>query len=139
LPFNLIMGRKLFTVINDLCDKYEEKFGEKVATASVVNVLIAEALIHRGLIPKDYIRQKYGCDNPIEMGFTPNARKEKPAIEKEREMLRLQQVEKVLTLAYEQWETLKESAKAYHLKTAQQHPDLPISKKILQKEGVIHE
>jgi hypothetical protein len=130
------MGRKLFTVINDLCDKYEEKFGEKVATASVVNVLIAEALIHRGLIPKDYIKEKYGCDNPIEQGFTPNARKEKPAYEKEKEMQKLQQIEKVLTLAFEQWETLKETAKAYHLKTAQQYPELPISKMILQKEGV---
>ena len=136
MGLNLIMPRTVFTLINDLCDKYEQKFGEKVATASVINVLLAEALIHRNLLPKDYIRQKYGCDNPIEQGFTPNARKEKPAYEKEKETLKLQQIEKVLTLAFEQWESLKETAKAYHLKTAQQYPELPISKMILQKEGV---
>ncbi|MGB9694284.1 MAG: hypothetical protein ACPLYF_05510, partial [Fervidobacterium sp.] len=118
MGLNLIMPRTVFTIINDLCDKYEQKFKERVATASVVNVLLAEALIHRGLIPKDYIKEHYGCENPIEQGFTPNARKEKSALEKQRETEKLQQVEKVLTLAYEQWDSLRESVKAYHLKTA---------------------
>lgn len=139
MPFNLIMGRKLFTVVNDLCDKYEEKFGEKVATASVVNVLIAEALIHRGLIPKDYIRQKYGCDNPIDMGFTANARKEKPPHVIEQEQQKLRQTEKTLKGAYEQWDSLTETAKAYHLRTALQHQDLPVSKQLLKREGILNE
>jgi hypothetical protein len=98
------MGRKLFTVVNDLCDKYEEKFGEKVATASVVNVLIAEALIRRGLIPKDYIRQKYGCDNPIDFGFTPNARKEKPQHVLVQEQKTLAEKDKVFKMVLEQWQ-----------------------------------
>ena len=130
------MPREVYAIVQQICVEYEAKFKEKVATASVVNVLLAEALIHRGLLSKSFIKEAYGCDNPIEMGFTPNARKEKPAYEKEKETLKLQQIEKILTLAYEQWETLKETAKAYHLKTAQQYPDLPISKMILQKEGV---
>jgi hypothetical protein len=137
MPFNLIMGRKLFTVVNDLCDKYEEKFKEKVATASVVNVLIAEALIHRGLIPPTYIREHYGCDSPIEEGFTPNARKEIPKHVLEQEQARILQVEKTLTEAYKIWETLKPPARQYHLKIAQQYCDLPISQLILKAKGDI--
>jgi len=133
------MPREVYAIVQQICVEYEAKFKEKVATASVVNVLLAEALIHRNRIPQTFIKEKYGCDNPIEQGFTPNARKEKPAYEKEKETLKVQQIDKVLTLAFEQWESLKETAKAYHLKTAQQYPELPISKMILQKEGVIHE
>jgi hypothetical protein len=135
MPFNLILGRKPFTVVNDLCDKYEEKFKEKVATAKVVNVLIAEALIHRGLIPSTYIKEHYGCDNPIDMGFTPNARKEKPVHEVEKEKRKIEEIEHTLTNVYKLWNTLKPSAQAYHLKTAREHTELPISQLILKEKG----
>lgn len=49
---------------------------------------------------------------------------------------KLQQTEKILTEAYKQWDSLKPSAQAYHLKTAQEHSDLPIAQLILKKEGV---
>jgi len=98
------MKRKIFRVIQDICDEYEEKFKEKVATASVVNVLLAEALAHRGLIPKDYIKSQYGCDNPIEQGFTPNARKEKPQHVLEQEQKTLMEKDKMFKLVLEQWE-----------------------------------
>lgn len=72
--FNLIMKRKPFAVTQTICDIYETNFKEKVATASVVNVLIAEALTARGLIPKDYILKEYGSNDPIKEGFTASAR-----------------------------------------------------------------
>jgi hypothetical protein len=137
MGLNLIMPRTILTIVNDLCDKYEHKFGEKIATAKVVNVLLAEALIQRNLLPKDYIKNHYGCDNPIEQGFTAKARGEKPRYIVEQEQEKIRQVEKILKGAFEQWDTLSESAKAYHLKTAQQYPELSISKMILQKEGIL--
>jgi hypothetical protein len=76
MPFNLIMKRKVFVKVQILCEKYEEKFNEKIATAKVVNVLLAEALIHRKDIPEDFIEKQYGCPDPIEQGFTAKARKE---------------------------------------------------------------
>lgn len=136
MPFTLLMKRKVYRVIQDICDEYEGKFREKIATAHVVNVLLAEALIHRGLIPKDYIREHYGCDNPIDMGFTANARKEKPQYIVVQEQEKLRQIERILTGALEQWDSLTENAKAYHLKTAMQYNELPISKQILRREGV---
>jgi uncharacterized protein (DUF2344 family) len=68
------------------------------------------------------------------MGFTPNARKEKPQHVLEQEQRRIQQVEKTLTEAYKLWETLKPSARQYHLKTAQEYSDLPIAQLILKEK-----
>jgi hypothetical protein len=131
------MPREVYAIVQQICVEYEAKFKEKVATASVVNVLLAEALIQRNRIPKDFIKNHYGCDNPIEMGFTPNARKEKPQHVIMEEQAKIKFIEKTLKGAYELWDKLSESAKASHLKTAQQYPELPISKMILQKEGIL--
>jgi len=139
MGLNLIMPRVVYTEIQKLCVEYEEKFKEKVATASVINALLAEALIHRGLIPSDFLVKQYGCENPIDMGFTSKARNEKPQYVIEQKKRKLQQIEKILTEAYKQWDKLKPSAQAYHLKTAQEHSDLPIAQLILKKEGVFNE
>lgn len=45
---------------------------------------------------------------------------------------KLENVEKILTSAWKEWHNLTEKAKAYHLKTAAQHAELPISKLILE-------
>ena len=60
----------------------------------------------------------------------------KEDLEKQAEQTKLKQIEKILTEAYKQWDKLKPSAQAYHLKTAQEHSDLPIAQLILKKEGV---
>ena len=104
MSFKLIMPRKVFRVIQEICEEYEERFGEKVATASVVNVLLAEALIHRGLIPKDYIKSQWGCDNPIEQGFTACARGEKPPHIVEQEQKTLMEKDRMFKMVLDQWE-----------------------------------
>jgi len=100
MPFNLIMKRKVFARVQVMCDDYEDKFQEKVATARVVNVLLAEALIHRELIPKGFIKENYGCDDPIADGFTPKARRASGKVE-----LTIKRIEitKTLRMVIDQW------------------------------------
>jgi hypothetical protein len=105
MTLNLIMKRKVFAQIQVMCAKYEQDFNEKVATASVVNVLLAEALIARGLIPKDFIQKEYGCLDPIGQGFTAKARNERPKApaEVQREQTELENKQKTFSMVLNQW------------------------------------
>jgi predicted DNA-binding transcriptional regulator len=49
---------------------------------------------------------------------------------------KLQQIEKTLTNAYKEWNTLKPSAQVFHVKTAREHADLPIAQLILKEKAV---
>jgi hypothetical protein len=50
------------------------------------------------------------------------------------------QIKKTLRLVLEQFDTLKETAKAYHIKTAQQYLDeIPEAREILKKAGILKE
>ena len=103
MPFNLIMKRKVFATVQVLCSEYEEKFHEKLATASLVNVLIAEALQHRRLIPEDFIECHYGCEGPINCGFTPKARCEKTSLAKLKEQTEKDKMSLAFRMVAEQW------------------------------------
>jgi hypothetical protein len=105
MVFNLLMKRRVFAVVNTICADYQDKFHEKVATASVVNVLIAEGLTARGLIPKEFVEQEYGCPDPINLGFTAKARNEKvkTGLEIQKEQLELEKKAKAFSMVLDQW------------------------------------
>jgi hypothetical protein len=141
MPFNLLMKRKVFVRVQILCEEYEEKFQEKIATAHVVNVLLAEALIHRGLIPPDFITEAYGSSNPINLGFTARARNDKPVSEQIHEKTEAEKAEQQLRGMLDQWELhpdpeWREKAFAFAEKFADQ---LQSAKDILKlKKGGSH-
>lgn len=95
MPFNLIMPRKVFAKVQCLCDEYEETYQEKIATARLVNVLLCEALIERELIPKTFIKEKYGSNNPIEEGFTKKARELSTGITREEKFQKDAEISKI--------------------------------------------
>jgi hypothetical protein len=132
MPFNLLMKRKVFAKIQVMCDEYEDKFGESVATASVVNVLLAEALIARGLIPEDFIRKEYRCANPIEQGFTASARQEKKPLEVQKEKSELERVAKNFSMVLDQWAVHPQEWREIWLKKAETWKDkVPAAKLVL--------
>jgi hypothetical protein len=113
------MKRKVFATVQVMCDSYETKFNEKVATASFVNVLIAEALTARGLIPKDYIQTEYGTTDPIKEGFTATARRETSTTEQHKDIEELARETKFFKAILEsEWEA---------------HPSIEWRKKIIAR------
>lgn len=61
---------------------------------------------------------------------------EKPLTKEELErQAKIQRIEKTLTEAHQVWGTLKPEAQAYHLKTAQEYPELPIAQLIIKDKA----
>jgi len=105
MGLNLIMKRKVYATIQVLCDTYEDKFEEKLATAKLVNVLLAEALITRNLIPEDFIETEYGSSDPLSHIFTAKARNEKtkPLREVQHEQIELEKKQRMFGMVVDQW------------------------------------
>jgi len=62
--------------------------------------------------------------------------KEEPqplTLEQRRSQEEQQRIEKTLMDAWKEWPNLSEKARVFHLKTARDHPDLPISILVLEK------
>lgn len=53
-----------------------------------------------------------------------------------KEEAKIQQIEKMLTGAFQQWDRLSEKVKARHIKTAREHVNLTIAQRILEKGGI---
>jgi hypothetical protein len=135
--FNLILKRKPFAVIQVLCDSYEDRFKEKVATASVVNVLIAEALAARGLIPKDYVITEYGSIDPIKEGFTASARRESKTQPSHKEQEELERETRYFKAIFEsEWETHPNMAwRANVIERAKKWPQIECARLIVELHG----
>jgi hypothetical protein len=130
MPFQLIMKRKVFTQVQILCDTYEDQYGQKIATASVVNVLLAEALIHRSLIPEDFIIKNYGCADPIASGFNAKAREVSGKIGPRDKAGK--KLEKAFSNIIKNWKDLPPKSKTYWLQKARKYLDtVPNAKLIL--------
>lgn len=137
MGFNLIMKRKPFAVIQGLCDSYEDRYREKVATASMVNVLIAEALQARGLIPKDYVLTEYGAVDPIKEGFTASARRESKTTPSHRELEELEAETRYFKAVFEsEWEAHKSTEwRTKALERAKKWPQISYAKMLVEIHG----
>ncbi len=137
MGFNLLMKRKVFARIQVMCDDYEDRFNEKVATASIVNVLLAEALITRGEIPEDFILNEYGCKTPIEQGFTPKARKDRKIIEVRKEEAELKRISKTFSEVFKQWGEHPDEKwrEGWITRAKKWQAKIPIAKLILELEN----
>lgn len=137
MGFNLIMKRKPFAVIQNLCDAYEDRYKEKVATASLVNVLIAEALQARGLIPKDYVLTEYGAVDPIKEGFTASARRESKVTPTHKEQEELERETRYFKGIFEsEWEAHPSPEwRAKVLERAKKWPQISYAKTLIEIHG----
>lgn len=112
----------------------------EIGKSSAILLMINEGLFRRGFISQNVyeaLKRRY------ERKLVEIVRREeksksltKADLEKQEE---LQQIEKILTEAYKQWNNLNPKAQAYHLKTAKEHSDLPIAQLILKEKGVSNE
>lgn len=107
----------------------------KLGRSYAGKLAFVEGLFHLGYLSKqnyeNYVK-KYS------QGLNDVLKKPLTREEMERQA-KIQGIEKILTEAYRIWNTLKPSAQQYHLKTAQQHQELPIAQLIIKEKGVINE
>ena len=87
----------------------------------------------RGLIPEDFIKTEYGCPNPIEQGFTANARKDKTPLEVLRENSELDRWTKTFSMVLDQWaeHTDPEWRKSWFVRAEEWKDRVPNAKLVL--------
>lgn len=138
------MPRRAYAEIQNMCVEYEDKFNEHVATAKMVNMLICEALMERGRIPKDFLQCQYGAKDPHDEGFTPKARAITKGItlqrkkEKERERKALSST---FSQVVKQWDEPHPNPdwKDKWIQRAKQHLDMASARRVLQVAGELEE
>jgi len=139
MGLNLIMKRQIFAIIQNLAVEYEEKYGKRRGlTPLITNQLLAEALITRGLLPDNFLEDEYGAPDPLlegfaYRGFRNKAVRERRAKKPVQDRKNIEEWAKRFVDVAEQWETITEKSKQYHLAKARELENkIPEAKLILQ-------
>jgi len=137
MGLNLIMKRQVFAVIQNLAVEYEEEYGKrKGLTPLITNQLLAEALIARGKLPENFLKDEYGKENPLLEGFSYRGFRDEAA-KKKRAKTRAQDKNlegwpKRFSEIAKEWNKVNDKSKQWHVKKARELIDkVPEAKLIL--------
>jgi len=141
------MKREVFAAIQNMAVTYEKQHGRrKGLTPLITNQLLAEALIHREILPVDFIEENYGSPDPIAEGFPYRGwrdeatRQKRVFMKKKTSTIEIQERESYWKQVNEQYdypnrtEEWKRKMKARAMKDLEKHGDkIPSAAAILMR------
>lgn len=109
------------------------------ATYALFN-LLNDKLYELGFMEEagfQYHKERYGLPlvDEFEKQLEMKNQNARPEIQTKR--LEIEKLTKLLANVFDQWPTMKPKAKEYYLKVANENPNLPIAKAILEQAGML--